>query len=66
MEGNATWEELIYEDFPEMGRVTNKTLETIKREGYRFRGGVRISTGRIWIDGEYEDRRKKVLSEPLP
>ena len=32
----------------------------------RLRGSVRIATGRIWPQEEYEDFRKRVLRTPLP
>jgi hypothetical protein len=62
----ADWREVIDKDFPEMGEVTPETLEEIEREGHRYRGGVRLSTKRVWTDAEYEERRRKVLAEPLP
>ena len=49
-----------------MGEVTSETLAEIEREGHRYRGGVRVSTKRVWTDAEYEDRRRRVLSQPLP
>lgn len=60
------WRMVIKKDFPEMGEVTSETLEEIEREGFRYRGGVRISSKRVWTDAEFESRRRKVLSEPLP
>jgi hypothetical protein len=60
------WKELVKEDFPEMGPVTAETIEAVEKNCYRFRGGMRISTGRIWRDDEFEERRRKVLSTPVP
>lgn len=60
------WRDVIKRDFPEMGPVTSETKERILQDRRRFRGGVRISTGRIWESAEYEKRRKRVLDTPLP
>ena len=57
---------MIEMDFPEMGEVTTEALEEIEREGHHYRGGVRMSTKRVWTDAEYEERRRKVLSDSLP
>ena len=62
----ADWRTVIEKDFPPMGEITSATLEEIEREAHRYRGGVRISTNRVWTDAEYEERRRKVLAEPLP
>ena len=60
------WRELIREDFPEMGPTTEETTKAIEKNCDRFRGGMRISTGRIWQDDEFEERRRRVLSTPVP
>lgn len=60
------WNDLVREDYPEMGPVTEETIEKIEQNRHRFRGGMRISTGRIWKDDEYEKRRRKVLNTQLP
>lgn len=60
------WKEVVKTDFPEMGPITAGTKERIQEHRRCFRGGVRISTGRIWEDEEYEQRRTRVLSTPLP
>jgi len=60
------WSELVKKDFPEMGPVTQKTLLAIAKHRHRCRGGMRIFTGRIWQDEEFEKRRRRVLSTPLP
>jgi hypothetical protein len=62
----ADWRTMIEKDFPEIGEVTSETLEKIAREGHYYRGGVRISTKRLWTNAEYEERRRKVLSGSLP
>ena len=60
------WRDVIKRDFPEMGPITSETKRRILLDRRRFRGGVRISTGRIWESAEYEQRRKRVLDTPLP
>lgn len=60
------WRDVIKRDFPEMGTITGETKRRILGNRRRFRGGVRISTGRIWESAEYEQRRKRVLETPLP
>lgn len=60
------WHAVIDKDFPEMGEVTQETLEQIEDEAHRYRGGVRVSTKRVWTDAEYEERRRQVLSADLP
>ncbi|MCX7429119.1 MAG: hypothetical protein NTW96_26275 [Planctomycetia bacterium] len=64
--GMVDWRTVIEKDFPAMGEVTSETLEEVEREAGRYRGGVRISTARIWIDAEFEERRRKVLATELP
>ncbi len=60
------WREVITTDFPKAGLITDRTIGMVKSESHRFRGGMRISTSRIWTDKEYEDYRSKVLKTPLP
>ena len=58
--------ELIDTDFPEVGPITDETLQAIEDHASRCRGSVRMSTGRIWKDKDYEAYRRRVLSQPLP
>jgi hypothetical protein len=60
------WSELIDTDFPPIGPITEKTREQTYREASRFRGSVRISTGRFWTDEEFEEYRRTILNTPLP
>jgi hypothetical protein len=60
------WRDVIKRDFPEMGPITGETRQRVLRDRRRFRGGVRISVGRIWETAEYEQRRARVLDTPLP
>jgi hypothetical protein len=60
------WRRLTETDFPKSGGITEETRERTIREANRYRGSVRVSTGRFPTDAEYEKRRKKVLSKKLP
>jgi hypothetical protein len=60
------WREVLTTDLPRGVPVTRKTVEMIREQSQRYRGGMRISTGRIWTDADYEKRRAKVLATPLP
>lgn len=60
------WREVLTEDLPRVATVTLKTVEMALRQGQRYRGSMRISTGRIWTDEEYEKQRAKILATPLP
>ncbi|MEW6236124.1 MAG: hypothetical protein AB1656_12120 [Candidatus Omnitrophota bacterium] len=63
--GTDEWNKVMETDFPRIV-VTEKTKEITLRESTRYRGSVRISTGRFWTDEEYEERRKRILDTPLP
>ncbi|MBI4778126.1 hypothetical protein HY792_04325 [Candidatus Desantisbacteria bacterium] len=58
--------ELIEKDFPSMGSITEEVRKQVVNESYRYRGSVRISTGRFWTTKEYEENRKRVYSTKLP
>lgn len=60
------WKAVIRMDFPKCQPVTKQTIDAIMAEGHRFRGSMRVSTGRIWTDSEFEARRARVLATPLP
>lgn len=60
------WREVLTADLPGSVPVTRKTVEMVCEQSRRYRGGMRISTGRIWTDAEYEKRRAKILATPLP
>lgn len=46
--------------------ITKESIDFILKEASRFRGGVRLSIGRIWTNKEYDERRKRILGTPLP
>jgi hypothetical protein len=60
------WRDVLNVDFPESRPVTKSTVSLAKKEGRRFRGSMRVSTGRIWTERNYEKFRQRVLSTPLP
>jgi len=66
MRADDSWVDWIDVDFPERGPITQKTVEETKRLSSKFRGNVRISTGRIYTDEEYQRYRQRVLGTPLP
>ena len=60
------WHDVLTSDFPSATPVTRKTVDLALKEGRRFRGSMRVSTGRIWTDRAFERFRAKVLNTPLP
>jgi len=60
------WREVVRKDFPELGPITAATRRRVRRNRHRFRGSVRVFTGRIWETDAYNRRRTKVLNTPLP
>ena len=57
---------IVDENLPDSGPITEEDRLLTKKEGNRFRGALRLSLGRFWIDKEYNDYRDKVLATPLP
>jgi hypothetical protein len=66
MDTDQNWRKLIETDFPKSEGITGEARERTIREANRFRGSVRVSTGRFPTDAEYEERRKRILSKKLP
>lgn len=60
------WYEVVEVDFPPVGPITKETTEQVLANPKRFRGSVRVSTGRIWEDAEFGKRRDRVDRTPLP
>ena len=60
------WRRLINRAEPSMGEVTKESVDCAKDNAKRFRGSMRMSTGRVWTDKEIEERRQYVLNTPLP
>jgi hypothetical protein len=57
------WKRLIDTDMPPIGPITAAVRDANKN---RARGDVRICTGRLYTDEEFEARRRRILAEPLP
>jgi hypothetical protein len=60
------WKKLIDVDMPRMGPITDTVRVRTQEEAARFRGNVRISTGRFYTDDELLRRRARALATPLP
>jgi hypothetical protein len=60
------WKDLIDVDPPKDTPITEETREQAQKEACRYRGSVRISTGRFYTDQEYKEKREKILNTPLP
>lgn len=57
---------ILFQDFPRL-RITEETRQQILRYPQLHSGlSVRARMGRIYTDEEYEQRRERVLSTPLP
>lgn len=60
------WKEVVHLDFPPL-RVTEKLRENMIKYARRHSvGDARLAMGRFYTDAEYEARRKRILSTPLP
>ena len=62
------WDEVVFRDWPAM-HFTERTKTTMKYLSHCGRylvDNARIAIGRIYTDSEYEARRQKILSTPLP
>ncbi len=65
--GIKDWRDIIDRDIPTFGPITEETREQILRESHRYRAGnVRLVTGRIYTDKEFEERRERVHKLKLP
>ncbi|MBU1136168.1 MAG: hypothetical protein KJ559_01525 [Nanoarchaeota archaeon] len=61
--------DVIGVDLPEDIEITERTKQTMvecAQSGRYLIDNVRIATGRIFTDKEYEERRERILSTPLP
>ncbi|MEI7718553.1 MAG: hypothetical protein WCI72_01695 [archaeon] len=62
------WNEVIFKDWPAI-RITERTKEVMQYLSHYGRylvDNTRIAMGRIYTGSEYEARRQKILSTPLP
>jgi len=60
------WKEVIYEDFPRLEITEEVIRNSVQMSQRGYRTDFRIATGRVWTDKDYEARRMRVLSTPLP
>jgi len=60
------WDEVVFEDIPVPGPVTDEVIRNVISESNKYRGSVRMATGRIWNDEEFQKYRRSTLSQPLP
>ena len=60
------WKDVIDLAPPKVGPITEAAREYTKSRAGRFRGGVRISTGRFWTEGDFKQYRDEIRSKPLP
>jgi hypothetical protein len=60
------WSEVLYSAFPALGEITDAARETTRLHSQRFRGSMRMSTGRFYTTDEYNQKRKEVLAKRLP
>ena len=63
--GSESLRNMITVGFP-LFSVTDETKALTMEEAERFHGGVRLSTGLIWTDDEFEEHRQHVMDRPLP
>lgn len=63
-----SWKDVIDRDYPQMPPITPEDIAGIKEavQVGEIRGDVRLATGRIWGDKEFEERRRQELEKPLP
>lgn len=62
----GNWLDVLDRDFPDTGPITKEIVAETQRLSGKHRGSMRISTGRIWTDDEYNRRRDEVKKTPLP
>jgi hypothetical protein len=61
------WKGVIIDDWPEIGEVTRRTIVYSKELASRgYRASMRVATGRVHVDRDYEAWREGVLATPLP
>ena len=59
-------ENILFKDFPQL-KITDEVRNDVLQHPIRYTNyDVRIRTGQFYTDEEYEQRRIKILSTPLP
>ncbi len=60
------WNEVVFADFPSIGKITQKTIDAIKGSRLRFRGSVRMYQGMILTDKAYAKEHRNAEKLILP
>jgi hypothetical protein len=60
------WRDVVTRDFPPEPPVTQAAVDLAVRQGFRVRGSMRLSTGRVRTDAEHEAQRQRVLYRKRP
>ncbi len=61
------WREVVFDDWPRICNITKRTIERMVKYAERYLvDDMRLATGRVKIDTEYEAWRERTLSRPLP
>ncbi len=58
--GSKEWNDVLDADLPKV-KITKEMVERSQKASRRVRSSVRISTGKVWADDEYEEYRNKIL-----
>jgi hypothetical protein len=60
------WQDVIDDKLPGIGTVDDKFRQRVKKESNRYRGSIRLSTGRFYTDDEFTARKQKIARMKLP
>lgn len=63
--GSPEYNALLDAPLPKVA-VNEATRELTKEYAHKFRGSVRVATGRFMTEDEHEAYRQRVLATPLP
>ena len=63
--GTEEWNRLLNTDWPDY-KITEQTRELAMTNVLKYRSSARLAMGKVYTDEEYEARREKILSIPLP
>ncbi|MFH1325896.1 MAG: hypothetical protein ABIH48_00295 [Candidatus Falkowbacteria bacterium] len=59
--GSKEWNDVLNTDLPKV-KITKEMVERSQKASRGVRSSVRISTGIVWADDEYEEYRNKILN----
>ncbi len=63
--GTEQWNKVLESDFPKI-EITEETKHVTRENSVRFRGSMRLSTGKFFTDQEYEEYHERILNTSLP